>query len=244
VNKVIDLLIADILPSREAILANQGIPAGSQLDERIEKLVENATEMFSELASPKALVAPISTDDFASVYNGEGLNEPETPVGEIFSKATHLALFAITVGQAVGNKISKLFDVADFALGSMLDSVASAAAERGAESLQYFYLRKLIIAEGAPHETSVLRYSPGYCGWHISGQKALFAYLHPQQIGITLRASFLMEPLKSVSGAFIAGPEGIHHYIDSYPFCSECGDHSCRYRQPMMLQSSAFRLEE
>jgi hypothetical protein len=244
VNKVIALLIADILPDRQAILANQGIPAGSRLDERIERLVKRATEIFSELASPKALMASISTDEFASVYNGEELNEPETPVGEMFRKATHLALFAITLGQAVSDKISKLFDVADFALGSMLDSVASAAAEKGSESLQYAYLRKLIVAEGAPRETSVLRYSPGYCGWHISGQKRLFEFLHPEQIGITLRASFLMEPLKSVSGVFIAGPEGIHHYVDTYPFCSDCGDHSCRYRQPMTLQSGQLNPEE
>ncbi len=238
------LATADVLPGREAILANQGIPVGSRLDDRIEKLVEQATEMANGLASPQALMASISTDEFAAVYNGAGLNEPETPVGEIFAKATHLALFAITVGREVSDKIGKLFDVADFALASMLDSVASAAAEKGAESLQYSYLQSLIRSQGASQEASVLRYSPGYCGWHISGQKRLFGYLHPEKIGITLRDSFLMEPLKSISGVFIAGPEEIHRYIDTYPFCSECDDHSCRNRQPMILHNSRLNLEE
>lgn len=238
------LSAADVRPSWDAILANQGIPVDSRLDERIDKLVEHASEMFKELVSPEALMASISTEEFDAVYRGEGLNEPETPVGEIFTKATHLALFAVTIGRKVSDKISRLFDVADFALASMLDSVASAAAEKGAEFLQHYYLRKLVESEGASEQTSVLRYSPGYCGWHISGQKLLFEYLHPGQVGITLRDSFLMEPLKSVSGVFIAGPEGIHNYVDTYPFCSECGDHSCRYRQPMTMQSGQFNLEE
>ena len=63
----------------------------------------------------------------------------------------------------------------------------------------------------------VLRYSPGYCGWHISGQRRLFAHLRPERIGITLHDSYLMEPLKSVSGVLIAGAKEIHAFADTYP---------------------------
>ena len=78
--------------------------------------------------------------------------------------------------------------------------------------------------------TGVLRYSPGYCGWHISGQRRLFDYLDPGQIGITLRESFLMDPLKSVSGVLIAGPREIHRFTDDYDFCDQCDTRGCRQR--------------
>jgi hypothetical protein len=75
-----------------------------------------------------------------------------------------------------------------------------------------------------------LRYSPGYCGWHISGQRKLFDFLKPETIGISLRESHLMEPLKSVSGVVIVGPAGIHAFQDEYPFCERCKTHGCRER--------------
>jgi cobalamin-dependent methionine synthase I len=76
----------------------------------------------------------------------------------------------------------------------------------------------------------LLRYSPGYCGWHVSGQRALFDVLRPEEIGITLRESFLMEPLKSISGVIVGGPAEIHSFENSYPFCADCEDRSCRKR--------------
>ena len=81
-----------------------------------------------------------------------------------------------------------------------------------------------------PEGTALLRYSPGYCGWHVSGQKRLFEFLQPQQIGITLRESFLMQPLKSISGVMIAGPIDIHRFKNDYPFCERCETEGCRER--------------
>ncbi|UCE26659.1 MAG: hypothetical protein JSW52_09965, partial [Candidatus Coatesbacteria bacterium] len=79
-------------------------------------------------------------------------------------------------------------------------------------------------------ESGVLRYSPGYCGWDISGQKKLFEYLKPNDVGITLRESYLMEPLKSVSGVIVAGPAEIHDFELNYPFCRDCVTKFCRDR--------------
>ena len=83
---------------------------------------------------------------------------------------------------------------------------------------------------GASAVDRVLSYSPGYCGWHISGQKKLFAFLHPEEIGIRLLDSFLMHPLKSVSGVFVCGPEDIHRFENGFAFCGECRHQTCRER--------------
>jgi hypothetical protein len=64
----------------------------------------------------------------------------------------------------------------------------------------------------------------------VSGQRALFARLGPEQIGITLRESCLMVPLKSISGVILCGPTEIHEFDDDYSFCPACKTHSCRAR--------------
>jgi hypothetical protein len=93
------------------------------------------------------------------------------------------------------------------------------------------------VAERGAHRPGRLRYSPGYCGWHLSGQRALFAALQPEEIGITLRESMLMVPLKSMSGVIVAGLPAIHAFADDYPFCGECRTRGCRERIARVRQT-------
>lgn len=218
-------------PSLKAILECQSIPADAQLDRRISDLIERAQSEFEGIATPRAILADISQVEFSQIYRGVGENEPVTPVAEICPKAEYLALFALTVGAQVSKQIEWFFSQNDFALGSMLDSVASASADRVADLVERHYLQKVTDNNGM----ASLRFSPGYCGWHVSGQRALFDYLQPEQIGITLRPSSLMEPLKSISGVVIVGKPEIFAFDDSYDFCTVCRDHSCRDRQPTRL---------
>lgn len=52
------------------------------------------------------------------------------------------------------------------------------------------------------------RYSPGYCGWHVSEQRKLFG-LFPEEepCGVRLTPSSLMMPIKSVSGIIGVGKD-------------------------------------
>ena len=218
-------------PARPEVFENQGIRAGQKVSATIERLCTDALDLLCEVAAPTGVMSEIPKADFEGVYAGEGLNEPETPVGDIFPRAERLALFAVTVGPAVVREIDARFASDDLALGAMLDSAASAAAERLAAMAQQRYAKSLAQAGGGGDHLHVLRYSPGYCGWHISGQRKLFEALRPERVGISLRESFLMEPLKSVSGVVIAGPLGIHEFEMSYDFCAQCQSRSCLERQ-------------
>jgi hypothetical protein len=132
------------------------------------------------------------------------------------------------VGPGVSDRIRACFDRNEPALAVMLDSIASAATDRLAELLCMRRADAGALPGAARGGT--LPYSPGYCGWHVSGQRALFAYLQPSAIGITLLPSFLMEPLKSVSGVLVTGPAAIHRFPPDYPFCGDCADRPCRAR--------------
>lgn len=230
----IEIKIRETIPKQEDVLMLQGIPSAREIPSNITVLFDQAIEIFVELTQPVGMIAEIDRKDFGVIYAGEGRNESETPVAEIYKEADNLALFATTVGQGLHDKINRLFVSKDFALGSMLDSVASAGVEKSADVMEAYYLEMIKAAKEISENIAVMRYSPGYCGWHVSGQRKLFEYLMPEEIGITLRPSYLMEPLKSASGVFIAGRPEIHLFSDNYAFCGQCDTRDCRKRMSIV----------
>ncbi|MHC5006473.1 MAG: vitamin B12 dependent-methionine synthase activation domain-containing protein [Planctomycetota bacterium] len=220
----------DVVPHRAPVLAHQGIAAGRSVSAAVEETWREAQDLFPEFAEPVGMFREIEGPAFARVYEGEGHNEPRTPVGDIAPRAERLALFAATLGPRISREIAERFASNDLALGCMLDSVASIAADGLARRLEQRYRDRLENAGQVGPDARALCYSPGYCGWHISGQMKLFEFLHPDEIGITLRESFLMDPLKSVSGIVLVGPREIHEFDMDYAFCAECRTRSCRAR--------------
>jgi len=230
VTTILEFTPSDAAPDREAVFENQGIPPGSTVNAHIDELFSQAAELFAGTSAPVGILGEISKDEFAMVYRGEGQNEAGTPVGDIFGRADHLALFVVTLGARTGEEIQRRFQSNDFALACMLDATASVAADKTADLAEGQFREALRIRGWDDTAGGVLRYSPGYCGWHVSGQRRLFEFLQPKRIGVTLRDSFLMEPLKSVSGVIVAGPREIHNFPITYGFCSQCETRTCRQR--------------
>jgi hypothetical protein len=234
----IDWSPADTLPEPREVLLLQGIPADADPPRRVFAILEEATAAYLETAEPRALVADISQEAFARVYRGEGCNAPVTPIEAVVRKADALALFVATAGAPVTERIRALFAQNEPALAAMLDSVASAAADRLTSLLAA--RRRAGTDGGAPSRGLTLGYSPGYCGWHVSGQRALFEYIGAGSIGVTLNASCLMDPLKSVSGVLAGGPADIHRFAPGYEFCADCRTKSCLVRtRPLPGHGSA-----
>ena len=227
---IIPLEAIEVAPTREIVLLTQGVPEGHPVPERVGGLVEEARELFETLARPVGLIAGISPSDFLEVYEGDGRNAGNSPLPGIAARGTFLALFAATLGEPVCRKIKNLFEGSDAALGCMLDGIASERANSAANLLGRTFLESLHLDREADPRTSVLPYSPGYCGWHVSGQQKLFACLDPGQIGIELNASCLMSPIKSVSGVLVAGPPEIHAFDNDFDFCLDCDTWECRER--------------
>jgi hypothetical protein len=237
VKQTIHLEIDEIRPAKEAVLDHQGIPADADLPPRILAIYEEATSLFADLANPRGLIAGIDKLDFGQVFLGEGDNATDAVVADVFPKADHLALFAATMGAEVSASITELFERNEFAHGVMLDSVASMAADRASEVLADRYHAHLIEQGLATPAHHVLGYSPGYCGWHITGQRKLFDFLVPGDIGITLNESCLMSPLKSVSGVLVSGPMDVHIFTAGFSYCPLCKSHSCLDRMERLRAS-------
>ncbi|MFC1544249.1 vitamin B12 dependent-methionine synthase activation domain-containing protein [Gemmatimonadota bacterium] len=233
--RVISLDPAEIMPSREAVFEHQGIPAGSEVPDHIAALHAEASDLFAGVARPEGVVLDIQRWEFGAILAGEGLNALDVLVAGIYPQADHLALFAATMGQEVSDRIEAFFTEQEFAQGSMLDSVASQAADQAATVLEDRCREGWRERDLVPPKGIVRAYSPGYCGWHISGQRALFDRLRPEQIGITLNESFLMTPLKSVSGVLIAGPVDSHMFVARFSYCPSCTNRSCVDRMERLV---------
>ena len=228
--EIMNFKINEIIPTQEKVFDSQGVNPASKISEKIQGMYSESLHLFTKLARPAGMVAKVGMDEFADIYIGEGKNEIDNILINIYPRAENLNLFALTIGEEVSTKIELLFQENEFPMGYMLDSIASIAADKAAEILQEKNLEKLKRENLASEDTRVLSYSPGYCGWHISGQKKLFAHLKPGKIGISLNASYLMTPLKSVSGVLVAGSNEIHLFTPNYPFCKSCKTHSCLQR--------------
>jgi len=206
---------------------------GSPMADRVRGLIDGAGRTFAKTARPRGVWQAISAADFSAIYDGDGGNDAETPLEVVLEDAVALALFAATTGDEVSRRIPHLFDTGDLAEGYLLDQVASFAADEMAQ----IAARRFGLSEKNGPDHAVLPYSPGYCGWHVSGQRALFAALEPEEIGITINDSCLMTPIKSVSGVLVMAPVEAHCISPSFTCCSTCTTLDCQER------TSGFRSE-
>jgi len=229
-NPIVPFELSDILPQPEAVLHDQGVPGDGPVPDRIEAIFTQAIDIFTRSARPTGTVSELTAEKFASIFEGEGENAEDALLARIYPRADNLALFALTIGSEVSADIEKLFADNDFAAGSMLDSVASLAADKASEVFEDRFLENLFSRGLITAEHIVLGYSPGYCGWHISGQKKLFEYLEPDRIGISLNDSYLMTPLKSVTGLLVSGRKEIHLFEPDFGYCPSCKHRSCQGR--------------
>ena len=228
--KIINISVNDVIPSVETVLRGQGIPRHVNPDERTILLTEEAISIFRQKAKPVGLLSEISQNEFVNVFAGDGRNEIDSPIEKFYQTSEKLAMFAVTIGEDVCYEITALFMRNDFALGSLLDSTASEGTEMAAQFIEDIYRNHLVTNCHFSKIIGILRFSPGYCGWHVSAQKKIFQALHPEEIDITLNASFLMQPLKSISGVIIAGKKEIFEFEDTFSFCKDCTVHICRDR--------------
>jgi len=96
---------------------------------KVHSVIEQARGLFTSTARPRALYEAISAADFEVVYRGDSGNDENTPLEQVLEDAVSLALFAVTLGEEISDRITGLFDAGELAEGYILDQVASFAAE-------------------------------------------------------------------------------------------------------------------
>lgn len=127
-------------------------------------------------------------------------------IGTIISRqlrgSQRYAFFVATAGMEFEEFQHSLQSSGDMVKIFIADAIGSVIAEKAADRMEEA-LSSLLTPAGWHHTN---RFSPGYCGWHVSEQQQLFQ-LFPggNPCGVTLTPSSLMTPIKSVSGVLGLG---------------------------------------
>lgn len=149
-------------------------------------------------------------------------------IGRIISRqlrgSSAFAFFVATAGMEFEHLQEQLKTEGDMVSIFIADAMGSVIAEKVADCME-LALQQTLASSGLKHTN---RFSPGYCGWHVSQQHLLFSHFPtPQPCGITLSESSLMTPIKSVSG--IIGIGATVRHLDYT--CGLCDYKDCYKRR-------------
>lgn len=126
--------------------------------------------------------------------------QPDFEMGNIILRqlcgSEAFALFICTSGLEFETYQQRLKEQGDMVRVFIADALGSVIAEKCADQMEKA-LQESIDKLGWKHTN---RFSPGYCGWHVSQQQLLFPLFQGHTCGVKLTDSSLMIPIKSVSG--------------------------------------------
>ena len=126
--------------------------------------------------------------------------QPDFEMGNIILRQLRgseaFALFICTSGLEFETYQHRLKEQSDMVRVFIADALGSVIAEKCADQMEKA-LQESIEKLGWHHTN---RFSPGYCGWHVSQQQLLFPLFQGHTCGVKLTDSSLMIPIKSVSG--------------------------------------------
>ena len=157
---------------------------------------------------------------------------PPFDMGKIIQRqlrgAEAYALFICTCGTEYETYQQRLKEENDMLRVFIADALGSVIAEKCADEMEQFL--QLSIDKLHWHHTN--RFSPGYCGWHVSQQQLLFPLFEGHTCDVTLTSSSLMVPIKSVSGII-----GIGQKVRRLDYsCGLCDLKNCYKRKSQLTQ--------
>lgn len=157
------------------------------------------------------------------IHCGQTKLEVGKRIASYMKEASALAVFVCTAGSLFTDLANEYLKQGDLPEAFIADAIGSVTVENAMDRIQQALETEMNLQEMKISN----RYSPGYCEWHVSGQQALFSLIDDNHTGVTLTASCLMQPIKSVSGII-----GIGVDMQKRPYgCSICHSSTCVYRR-------------
>lgn len=189
-------------------------------DTERKKLATDILEGASILAQPAFVygVRHINTLDFEKGF--PWFSPPDNPAaGAIF-----MAAAICTLGPALENETSKLLAQGKYLDALFMDAAGVALVEALSDEV-HAYLGKEAARAGL---FAGCRFGPGYENIPLSAQQYLFESVHPEVIGVSLKSSGVLFPLKS-SSFWVLWTSQPPAHGSSYK-CQNCTRVNCAYR--------------
>jgi hypothetical protein len=237
--KVAEIRLGEI--SQDRFRRYFGYDESNPPSERTIALIDEESRWLLDNAEPRGLYAafPCELVDKRTVRIGP--REFRSIVLRMHLEGSRAAaILAVTMGDAIDERISGLMDAGEMARGYILNGLASAAADCAADALEAIIRED--IAAAVPDTAAggssgnfidpgwkmTLRFSPGYADFILENQRGIFELIGPERIGLSLNPSCLMKPLKSITAVIGIGPDV---NTDGYPceLCDVCNITTCKY---------------
>ena len=185
---------ADLPLAPRDLLLTLGCPA----DAHTQPLLDAASAAIARaraLSAPRTLwrVAAIAWQDGAPVLTDVALPLPGRDIADHLDGCARCLITATTLGLGTERELLRLTPTPAEAL--YFDAACSLLVEAAADNAEAAILADL------PHTRATFRYAPGYGDLPLAIHPQLLAALDaPRQLGLTLTASGLMLPRKSITG--------------------------------------------
>lgn len=138
--------------------------------------------------------------------------------------AEKVYVMAVTIGEEVERKSTKLFAEGAYTLGLLVDAAATTAVEEVANQLNEWICRE---ARRQGYMTT-WRFSPGYGDWPLTAQAGVANCAGAAQIGLSVTETHMLFPRKSITAIIGCMREGD---VGGHSGCRSCGFTDCAYRK-------------
>ena len=139
-----------------------------------------------------------------------------TTIAMLLENSVRFAIFTGTAGGGFEELTKHIKGDGDTLKIYLMDIIGTCIAEKTGYLLEKYL-------ENEVGEVHTNRFSPGYCGWHLTEQRNLFGLFGDNPCGITLSDVCLMTPIKSISGII-----GIGENVSKEQYaCSYCELTTC-----------------
>lgn len=206
-----------------------GAKKASQLSPAIERKLDYWGDRLTDRMEPQVshIVRDIEKIENGKLYirGGETIISPK--ICRVLARCNQVVLFIATIGEEVSGSIDRLMKKNHMSDAYIADTIGSVAVESIVDQfhldMEADYRRK--------GRSVTIRFSPGYCDWHIREQKKVFRMMKSLDHDVELTDTYLMEPRKSVSGLFGIWPYKVGGSVASYNPCRECSKTDCIARR-------------
>lgn len=220
------LCFDDVCPGRERLIEVLNIDPGRPVGQRWLAGIDELLAVAPRLIRARAVyrVDPIAELGPRQLTLASG-TVIEGTLRVALTGAEAVASFLVTVGSGLERLARRWMRDGQVLRGTVIDAIASEAVEVAADRV----VQRIRMAAAPRGEAVTVCLSPGYCGMEMSQQQPLLDSLPARQLGVRLMPSFLMMPVKSLSGLIGIGPKD-RVRSDLVP-CALCNHPHCQHRR-------------
>lgn len=192
--------IPDVSIPVKAVLRRLGYPSDAeQINGEANRIFWEKVKNAPSLLNPMGVFRPLrieSKEDDAITFRNSSFLIRSRQVTRMLMDSDWVVVFMVTIGAALEEEVTRLFDQQEMAGAVILDAIGSETADAVADRMHRVVLKELAEEKGF---SVTPRFSPGYGDWPVTVQREVLEVCGGQEVGISVNESSLMTPRKSVS---------------------------------------------